>query len=107
MLLAELAPRDIRQLFICHKQLFYQLYRAWSETKRSYVVDFLTREYQVDKAGARAALFGHEPPMQEPGDDLIASGGDEGKVVLYSSGGVKRGEVPLRLGAEQDNFLRY
>ncbi|WP_283646212.1 DUF6638 family protein [Marinovum algicola] len=80
MLLAELAPRDIRQLFICHKQLFYQLYRAWSETKRSYVVDFLTREYQVDKAGARAALFGHEPPMQEPGDDLIARVGPWGAV---------------------------
>ncbi|MGY3438288.1 MULTISPECIES: DUF6638 family protein [unclassified Marinovum] len=65
MLLAELAPRDIRQLFICHKQLFYQLYRSWSDTKRSYIVDLLTREYQVDKAGARAALFGHEAPMQE------------------------------------------
>ncbi|WP_323767674.1 DUF6638 family protein [Marinovum sp.] len=66
MLLAELAPGDIRQLFICHKQLFYRLYRDWSETKRSYVVDFLSREYQVDKAGARAALFGHEAPMEEP-----------------------------------------
>ena len=27
MLLAELAPKDIRQLFICHKELFYRTYR--------------------------------------------------------------------------------
>ena len=65
MLLAEMAPRDVRQLFICHKQLFYTLYRSWSDTKRSYIVDLLTREYQVDKAGARAALFGHDAPMQD------------------------------------------
>ncbi|TNF20891.1 MAG: hypothetical protein EP318_09210 [Rhodobacteraceae bacterium] len=88
MLLADLAPRDVRQLFICHKQLFYRLYRTWSETKRSYVVDFLTREYQVDKAGARAALFGHEAPMQEdaprggpvPRDEMIARVGPWGAV---------------------------
>ena len=65
MALAELAPMDIRQLFICHKALFYRLYSGWSEAKRGYVVDFLTREYQVDKAGARAALFGPEPGMDE------------------------------------------
>lgn len=88
MLLAELAPRDVRQLFICHKQLFYRLYRSWSDTKRSYVVDFLTREYQVDKAGARAALFGHEAPMEEdppqpgpkPREDMIARVGPWGAV---------------------------
>jgi len=66
MLLAELTRKDIRQLFICHKDLFYRLYRDWSDTKRSYVVDFLTREYQVDKVGARKALFGHDAPMKEP-----------------------------------------
>ena len=65
MLLAELAPKDIRQLFICHKELFYRHYSGWTDTKRSYVVDFLTREYQVDKAGARKALFGHDAPMEE------------------------------------------
>ena len=65
MLLAELAPKDIRQLFICHKELFYGLYRGWSDTKKSYVADFLDREYQVDKAGARAALFGHDAPMDD------------------------------------------
>ena len=89
MLLAEMAPMDIRQLFICHKELFYRLYRDWGETKKSYVVDFLTREYQVDKVGARRALFGHEPAMDTPDtaaplrpkdDDLIARVGPWGAV---------------------------
>jgi hypothetical protein len=66
MLLAELAPLDVRQLFITHKELFYALYATWSDRKRGYVADFLEREYQVDKAGARAALFGPEPGMETP-----------------------------------------
>lgn len=65
MLLAELAPLDLRQLFICHKALFYRLYATWPETKRAYVADFLEREYQIDKAGARAQLFGPEPDMAD------------------------------------------
>ncbi|PSL18667.1 DUF6638 family protein [Shimia abyssi] len=84
MLLAELAPKDIRQLFICHKEAFYAAYKDWSETKKSYVVDFLDREYQADKAGARAALFGHDAPMEEPvgraKDDLIERVGPWGAV---------------------------
>jgi hypothetical protein len=66
MLLAELSPLDIRQLFICHKEAFYQRYAQWSVEKKDYVVDFLVREYQVDKAGTREALFGHEATMEEP-----------------------------------------
>lgn len=66
MLLSELSPKDIRQLFICHKQKFYQLYEGWSDTKKDYVVDFLKKEYQVDKHGTREALFGHEAPMEVP-----------------------------------------
>ena len=31
MLLAELCPQDVRQLFICHKELFYATYAGWSE----------------------------------------------------------------------------
>ena len=65
MLLAELTPLDIRQLFICHKEVFYRAYASWPDEKRAYVVDFLDREYQVDKAGTRDALFGHEAPMTE------------------------------------------
>ena len=66
-MLAELAPLDVRQLFICHKQLFYDRYATWPEEKKEFVANFLEREYQVDKAGAREALFGHEEPMAEPG----------------------------------------
>lgn len=66
MLLAELSPLDIRQLFICHKEVFYRAYAGWPAAKKDYVADFLDREYQVDKAGTRAALFGHEAAMEEP-----------------------------------------
>lgn len=84
MLLAQLAPKDVRQLFICHKEVFYHAYGNWPDTKKSYVADFLDREYQADKAGARAALFGHDAPMEDPastrGDDLIARVGPWGAV---------------------------
>ncbi|TKZ19433.1 hypothetical protein FAP39_11105 [Shimia litoralis] len=81
MLLAELAPKDVRQLFICHKEAFYAAYAGWSDTKKSYVADFLEREYQADKVGARAALFGHDAPMQDVRqDDLIAQVGPWGAV---------------------------
>lgn len=66
MLLAELSPLDIRQLFICHKEAFYRAYAKWPDEKKGYVADFLTNEYQVDKAGTRSALFGHEATMEEP-----------------------------------------
>lgn len=83
-LLAELTPLDIRQLFICHKEAFYRAYADWPEEKRAYVVDFLDREYQVDKAGTRHALFGHEvqltglPRVRQP--DLISRVGPWGAV---------------------------
>lgn len=86
MLLAELSPLDIRQLFICHKEAFYAAYGNWPETKRAYVADFLEREYQVDKAGTRAALFGHDAPLAEPppppppNEDLIARVGPWGAI---------------------------
>jgi hypothetical protein len=65
-LLAELTPLDVRQLFICHKELFYRLYRTWPEGKQAFVADLLAREYMVDKAGTREALFGPEESMSEP-----------------------------------------
>jgi hypothetical protein len=84
MLLAELTPLDVRQLFICHKEAFYRAYASWPDEKRAYVVDFLEREYQVDKAGTREALFGHEAPMAEPQtvlqDDIITRVGPWGAV---------------------------
>ena len=83
-LLAELTPLDVRQLFICHKQLFYQLYSQWTDPKKDYVVGFLNREYQTDKSGAREALFGGDASMQEPQpeqpDDLIDIVGPWGAV---------------------------
>lgn len=66
MLLADLSPLDIRQLFICHKEAFYRAYAGWSGEKQTYVADFLASEYMLDKAGTRAALYGHEAPMAEP-----------------------------------------
>ncbi len=85
MLLAELTPLDFRQTFICHKELFYHRYMQWPDTKKSYVAEFLEREYQVDKAGAREALFGHEPDMENrvlpaPKPDLIERVGPWGSV---------------------------
>jgi len=81
MLLSELAPMDVRQMFITHKELFYARYATWSDRKRQYVADFLEREYVVDKQGARAALFGPEPGMTvraEPAVDMEARVGPWG-----------------------------
>lgn len=83
MLLAELTPKDIRQMYICHKDLFYQTYAGWPEVKKTYVADYLEREYQVDKTGARDALFGHEPTMEDDGDvpkDLVQRVGPWGAI---------------------------
>lgn len=82
MLLSELSPLDIRQLFICHKQAFYAAWRGWSAAKQSFVAEHLAREYLIDKAGARETLFGPEPPMDEPAgtDDMIARVGPWGAV---------------------------
>lgn len=84
MLLSELSPMDIRQLFICHKEAFYRAYAGWPEEKKAYVAEFLATEYAVDKAGTRAALFGHEAPMEEPKarrkDDLIDRVGPWGAI---------------------------
>lgn len=66
MLLAELSPHDVRQLFICHKQAFYAAYADWPEAKKEYVARYLEAEYQADKVGARAALFGHDATMETP-----------------------------------------
>ncbi len=65
-LLSELSPLDARQLFICHKEAFYAAYRAWPEAKKAFVADLLAREYLVDKAGVREALFGPEEAMEAP-----------------------------------------
>lgn len=65
-MLTELAPKDVRALFIMHKPLFYKRYQTWEEAKKEYVANQLAREYQIDKQGTREALFGPEPGMDEP-----------------------------------------
>ena len=65
MLLSDLSRLDFRQLFICHKSLFYETYQTWSEPKKAFVARFLEQEYAMDKDGAREALFGEEPRMME------------------------------------------
>ena len=66
-LLTELAPHDVRALFILNKTLFYKLFEGWDAAKQKYVADQLAREYLIDKQGTREALFGPEPGMAEPG----------------------------------------
>ncbi len=84
MLLAELSPMDVRQMFIVHKELFYASYARWSDRKRQYVADFLEREYKVDAQGVRRSLFGAEPGMDHgaatPSRDLGATVGPWGAV---------------------------
>lgn len=83
MLLAELSPLDVRQCFICHKELFYRLYASWSDAKRTYVSDFLANEYQMDRTGTREAIFGPEPDMTDArghGRDIIDIVGPWGAV---------------------------
>ncbi|SDD69925.1 hypothetical protein SAMN05421538_102234 [Paracoccus isoporae] len=65
-MLTELAPHDVRALFILNKPLFYAAYQGWDEAKKDYVANHLAREYQIDKQGTRDALFGAEPSMKEP-----------------------------------------
>ncbi|UWQ14890.1 hypothetical protein K3556_03065 [Aliiroseovarius sp. M344] len=66
-LLSELAPMDFRQLFICHKELFYAAYATWPDEKREFVAEFLHRDYMANKAGAREALFGgRKEPLKVP-----------------------------------------
>ncbi|MEL7098136.1 MAG: DUF6638 family protein [Pseudomonadota bacterium] len=81
-LLAELSAKDIRQLFICHKDLFYRTYADWPEARKEYVATFLEAEYLADKEGARAALFGHDAPLVEevPERDIVARVGPWGAV---------------------------
>mmetsp|Transcript_28443 Transcript_28443/g.53206 ORF Transcript_28443/g.53206 Transcript_28443/m.53206 type:complete len:446 (+) Transcript_28443:418-1755(+) len=84
MLLSELSPHDVRQLFICHKQAFYAAYSGWPEAKKEYVAHYLEAEYKADKVGAREALFGHDAPMEPPevppARDMIARVGPWGAV---------------------------
>ncbi|MEC9347477.1 MAG: DUF6638 family protein [Pseudomonadota bacterium] len=58
MLLAELAPLDARQLFMCNKPVFYKAYGGWRDAMRDYVVMVLERDYLPAKQDLRDRLFG-------------------------------------------------
>ncbi len=103
MLLAELAPMDFRQLFITHKQAFYAAYATWPEARRAYAAEFLARDYQADKAGARAALFGAPPPTPPtPGapatPDLVDLVGPWGAIRRARAASRSRNRKPDRRG---------
>jgi hypothetical protein len=87
MLLAELSPLDIRQLFVCHKQAFYAAYADWPQAKKDFTVEMLMRDYQADKAGLRTRLFGGGTTTEFPrtkrrrsADDLVERVGPWGAV---------------------------
>lgn len=65
-LLARLTPLDSRQLFICNKELFYDLYEGWADRKRALVADYLTRHYQGRRAEVWNRLYGHDPEESGP-----------------------------------------
>lgn len=95
MLLSELSVLDVRQLYICHKELFYHLYRSWPEAKKAFVADYLAREYQIDRAGTRRALFGPEPGMDDTAEPRLRTdwpdrGGRDMAEVVGPWGAVKR-----------------
>lgn len=69
-LLARLTPLDFRQMFICNKEMFYQMYRSWPVGKKTYVADFLTRTYMADKHAVRENLYGvRQRPAPRPWGD--------------------------------------
>ncbi len=91
MLLSDLSRMDFRQLFICHKPLFYEAYKGWSDSKKEFVTRLLAEEYAIDKAGAREALFGREPGMIEPAPaqpdpELKVNFGENGTVKVETRG---------------------
>lgn len=93
-LLAHLTPLDVRQLFICNKDRFYLTYREWGDAKRTYVAEFLAKEYAIDKRGVRESLYGPEPGM-----DAAAQPEDLEEEVLVAEAAEepplpRRGSVP-------------
>ncbi len=65
-LLARLTPLDFRQLFICNKDLFYELYETWNDRKRGYVAEYLTRHYQGRAAEVWRQLYGRTQVAEGP-----------------------------------------
>ena len=53
MLLSDLSRMDFRQLFICHKPLFYEAYKSWAEPKKDYVCLLYTSPSPRDRQKSR------------------------------------------------------
>jgi len=108
MLLADLSPLDFRQLFICHKDAFYEAYRNYPDAKKDYVVKFLAEEYVFDKVGARELLFGNEPRMEEPESTYTREDYDEPsfKGPLGERLSIKNGLIRVKPTKNKKNGLR-
>jgi len=65
-ILSEFTPLDVRQLFLCNKPAFYAAYQGWSERKKDYVVEFLSRDEALKDDDAWEELFGDGTPEEEP-----------------------------------------
>lgn len=59
-LLAALTLDDPLQLFICHKEAFYIVYRHWPEAYQRFVADQIEEIYLQDKSGLRDDLYAHD-----------------------------------------------
>jgi hypothetical protein len=102
-LLCELALRDVRQMFLCPKAGLCCDCRRRSAAGQEWVAELRARAYAcaIDKAGARAALFGPEPAMKEPPRPAetpdptriaaVGHGGADGGVDGGAQGGVDGG----------------
>ena len=106
-LLAELSPLDFRQLFICHKSLFYATYRTFSDEKRDYVARFMAEEYAADKDSTRELLYGPWPARYTPPDDDDKKGKRKSRKRSRSKGRRKpspaRAELPQNRGNKPYN----
>ena len=67
--------------------------RRGRERKKTYVADFLAREYQVDREGARTALFGPEPGMDELHRPQMAEGPKPARGTVGRSWGHGEGDA--------------
>ncbi len=65
-LLARLTPLDCRQMFICNKERFYELYETWPDHRRTLVADYLARHYQGRQNDVWERLYGHPPDEKGP-----------------------------------------
>jgi hypothetical protein len=70
-----------------------------AEGKKTFVADLLAREYMMDKAGTREALFGPEEPMEEPAAGPWGAARDPARAAARSCTGT-RGPSGALGGAE-------